>query len=66
VRNFALTSENGTWKVWRYEPAENGLAEALVNAKTEQERAGLLAAEKELVTVDLVRAPRHKSLGRNH
>jgi CHAT domain-containing protein len=56
VRNFALVREDGEWKVWRYAPAENDLAEALVKAKTEAERAALLAEEKELVTPELVRA----------
>jgi CHAT domain-containing protein/tetratricopeptide (TPR) repeat protein len=56
VRNFALVREDGKWKVWRSALAEDDLAEALVKAKTEVERAGLLAEEKELVTVELVRA----------
>ncbi|HEV8486891.1 MAG TPA: tetratricopeptide repeat protein [Blastocatellia bacterium] len=56
VRNFALVSEEGRWKVWRYVEAENDLANALVNAGTEAERAGLLADEKDLVTSALVRA----------
>jgi CHAT domain-containing protein/tetratricopeptide (TPR) repeat protein len=55
-RNFALVSEDGKWKVWRYAPAENDLAEALANAKTEAERAGLLAEEKELASAQLARA----------
>jgi CHAT domain-containing protein/tetratricopeptide (TPR) repeat protein len=54
-RNFALVKEDGTWKVWRAAPAEADLAEALVKAKTIEERAALLAAEKELVTAELAR-----------
>ena len=54
--NFALVREDGRWKVWRFVPAENDLAEMLVKAKTEEERSGLLAQEKELVTPDLVQA----------
>ncbi|MFN2511369.1 MAG: tetratricopeptide repeat protein [Pyrinomonadaceae bacterium] len=56
VHNFVFVREEGNWKVWRHVPAENDLAEALVKAETEAERAGLLAEEKELVTVELVRA----------
>jgi len=56
TRNFALVRENGRWKVWRFVPAEKDLAEALVKAKTEEERSGLLAQEKELMTSDLVQA----------
>ena len=56
VRNFVFVRESGKWKVWRYVSAGNDLAEALVQAKTEAERSGLLAEERELVTVELVRA----------
>jgi CHAT domain-containing protein/Tfp pilus assembly protein PilF/ketosteroid isomerase-like protein len=56
ARNFAFVREAGQWKVWRAAPAEDDLAAALVKAKTEAERTGLLAEEKELVTVDLARA----------
>ena len=55
VRNFALVKEGGQWKVWRSASAEEDLAEALAG-KTEAEQTGLLAEEKELVTVELVRA----------
>ncbi len=56
ARNFALVREDGKWKVWRYAPTENDLAEALAKAKTEAERTGLLADEKELAPAELVRA----------
>jgi CHAT domain-containing protein/tetratricopeptide (TPR) repeat protein len=56
ARNFALVLEDGQWKVWRSAPAQEDLAEALAKARSEAERAELLAKEKELVTVDLTRA----------
>ena len=46
--------EEGQWKVWRSAPAEDDLAETLLNAKTETERFHLLTEEKELVTPRLV------------
>ncbi|HZF37432.1 MAG TPA: tetratricopeptide repeat protein, partial [Blastocatellia bacterium] len=56
ARNFDLVSEDGKWKVWRSAPAENDLAEALAKSKTEAERAGLLADEKELASAELALA----------
>lgn len=56
ARNFAFVSEEGKWKVWRFAPAEEDLADALAEAKSEAERARLLIDEKDLVTVELVRA----------
>jgi CHAT domain-containing protein/uncharacterized protein HemY len=56
VRNFSLIKESGEWKVWRYVPAADELAEALVKAKSEAERKASLAEERELVTAELVRA----------
>jgi CHAT domain-containing protein/Tfp pilus assembly protein PilF len=56
ARNFAFVREDGKWKVWRSAPAEEDLAEALVKARSEAERAELLSREKELMGVDLVRA----------
>ncbi len=56
ARKFAFVCEDGKWKIWRYAPAENDLAEALADAKTETERAQLLVEEKDLVTAELVRA----------
>jgi CHAT domain-containing protein/tetratricopeptide (TPR) repeat protein len=61
ARNFAFVRENGQWKVWRSAPAEEDLAEALVRARTEAEWNELLAEEKELVTVDLLRALRSQA-----
>src|SRR5262249_2674112 len=45
ARNMAFVMEDGKWKIWRYAPAENDLAEALVKARTEAEKAGWLAEE---------------------
>jgi CHAT domain-containing protein/Tfp pilus assembly protein PilF len=60
VRNFTLVREDGQWKVWGVRPAEEELAEALVKAGSEAQRAELLAEEKELVTADLARALNHQ------
>jgi len=54
--NFAFLREDGNWKVWRSAPAEDDLAEALVKAKTDDERAALQAEEKELMTAGLTQA----------
>src|SRR5215470_8987334 len=56
TRNFDFVWEDGKWKIWRYAPAENDLANALVIAKTEEERNRLLAEEKELAPTELVQA----------
>jgi len=56
ARAFAFVKEGGAWKVWRYYPAADDLADALVAAKTEEERVALLAAEKELVSGELRQA----------
>jgi hypothetical protein len=32
ARNLAFVREDGKWKIWRYAPAEDDLAEALANA----------------------------------
>jgi CHAT domain-containing protein/Tfp pilus assembly protein PilF len=55
-RTFHLLREGEVWKVWQYVASEQELATVLLAAKTDEERKGLLAAEKELVTVELVRA----------
>jgi tetratricopeptide (TPR) repeat protein len=55
VSNFELVKEGVEWKVWRYAAAAEDLAAALVKANTAAEREGLLAEEKELVTVELGR-----------
>jgi CHAT domain-containing protein/Tfp pilus assembly protein PilF len=55
-RTFHLLKEGEVWKVWQYVISEQELAAALVLAKADEDRKALLAAEKELVTVELVRA----------
>ena len=56
VCNLVLIREEGRLKVWRYAIAEEDLAEALAKARSEQERAALLAEEKELITSKLAQA----------
>lgn len=55
-RILQLVREEGTWKVWRSISAETDLATRLIELKTDEERARLLEAEKELVSVELRRA----------
>jgi CHAT domain-containing protein len=55
-RAFEFIKEEDRWKVWREAAAEENLSAALVSAKTESERASLLAAEKDLMTVKLRKA----------
>src|SRR5262249_35271669 len=54
-RAVYCVKEAGRWKIWREMPAEEDLAEALA-AHTEAERPALLEAEKDLATVELVKA----------
>jgi CHAT domain-containing protein/Flp pilus assembly protein TadD len=56
TRNMTFLLENENWKLWRSAPAEEDLAEALTQAGTEAERAGLLADEEDLVSPELIRA----------
>src|SRR5215470_4627511 len=56
TRDFGFVLEEGKWKIWQYAAAENDLADALVKAKSEEARTGLMAADKELVTAELVYA----------
>jgi CHAT domain-containing protein/Tfp pilus assembly protein PilF len=53
-RTLECAREAGVWKVWRYYPAVEDLAAALVAASTAEERGALAAAERELVTPELV------------
>jgi tetratricopeptide (TPR) repeat protein len=55
-RTLELTKEKGQWKVWRYIPTGDELAEKLVAVKTEEECKTLLETEKELATPELVDA----------
>ncbi len=45
--------EAGAWKVWQFMPSVEKLAVDLVAAKTDAERNALLAAEHDLVTVEM-------------
>ena len=58
LRNVQLVREADGWKMWRYAPAVNDLAKALVEAADEEARQALLVAESELVTPELVAAVR--------
>jgi CHAT domain-containing protein/Tfp pilus assembly protein PilF len=55
-RALQFVNEDGSWKVWNEGSAEEELAIALIDAKTEEARASLLATEPELVTVELRKA----------
>ena len=52
-RGFDFVKEEGRWTVWRELAAEEELAASLIAAKTQDERASLLAAEKDLMTAEL-------------
>ena len=55
-RTLECVKEGNVWKGWRFVPSEEDLAAALVTAKTDQDRRTMIAAEKELVSSDLVAA----------
>ncbi|MGB7925088.1 MAG: CHAT domain-containing tetratricopeptide repeat protein [Pyrinomonadaceae bacterium] len=56
-RALQFVKEEGAWKVWNELSAEEELATALIDAKTEEARASLLSqTEPELVTVELRKA----------
>jgi CHAT domain-containing protein len=56
VRNLSMICEADGWKLWQNASSFNELAAALDKAATGEERAKLLAEEKELVNVELVKA----------
>jgi tetratricopeptide (TPR) repeat protein len=56
ILSFELVKEGGAWKVWRSASAAEDLAETLVKAGSETERAALLTEEKELLTAELGQA----------
>lgn len=60
-RTLRLVKEDGRWKVWQFEPSELELATNLVSAKTETDQSALLAAEPDLITVELVQAVRNQA-----
>ncbi|MFN3422843.1 MAG: tetratricopeptide repeat protein, partial [Armatimonadota bacterium] len=53
-RIFSCVKEADGWKIWRYYPAAEELAIALINAATDEEREKLLEKENELLTIELV------------
>lgn len=55
-RKIQLVRENGSWKVWKFAPAEAELAAALSATRTPEEGAALLAAQPEMNNTDLVNA----------
>ena len=55
-RAFDFIKEEGRWRVWREVAPEEDLAAVLISAKTQDERTSLLAAEKDLITVELRKA----------
>jgi CHAT domain-containing protein/Tfp pilus assembly protein PilF len=57
-RTLRLIKEDGQWKVSQYEVSERELATKLLSAKTESDQNGLLEAEPDLITVELVQALR--------
>lgn len=55
-RTLHFIKEEGVWKVSRFVSSEEELAAVIATLKTVEERKALLAADKELVTVELQRA----------
>jgi CHAT domain-containing protein/Tfp pilus assembly protein PilF/ketosteroid isomerase-like protein len=55
-RTMWLVKEADGWKIWKYTATEEGLAADLIAAQTSPERSALLEANKELVTIELVKA----------
>jgi CHAT domain-containing protein len=51
-----VVKEDGAWKVWQFMPSAEDMVAALVATQTEQERKALLAANQDLVTVELRKA----------
>jgi CHAT domain-containing protein/Tfp pilus assembly protein PilF len=55
-RVFEMVKDAGVWKIWRESPAEEELAVNIAGATTEEERRALIKSERDLLTVELVRA----------
>src|SRR5215831_7766273 len=55
-RSLHLVKEDGIWRIWNDLSSEEELANALAEAKTDQERGRLLTAEKYLVDIELRKA----------
>jgi CHAT domain-containing protein/Tfp pilus assembly protein PilF len=61
-RTLRLVKEDGSWKVWQYEPTERELATKLLAAKTESDQKKVLSeADPALITVELVQALRKQA-----
>ncbi len=56
VRDIDLIKEKGKWRIQRYRPAAEDLAESLVKSKSEVEWNAILAENKDAVTTELVNA----------
>lgn len=57
-RTLRFIQEEGRWKLWRDGSTEEELASLLTSAPTEKDRMNLLETERELQTVELLRALR--------
>jgi tetratricopeptide (TPR) repeat protein len=57
-RSLRFVKEEGQWKLWRYGSTEEELASLLISTTTEKDRLALLETERELQTVELLRALR--------
>jgi CHAT domain-containing protein/tetratricopeptide (TPR) repeat protein len=55
-RALDFVKEEGRWNVWREAGAEEDLALALIEARTNEQRQALLSAEQELISVELWKA----------
>ncbi|HEX5084038.1 MAG TPA: tetratricopeptide repeat protein [Blastocatellia bacterium] len=53
--DFSFVKENGEWRLWGEAPAGAGLASALTVAKTDAEREAILAADQNLVNIELLK-----------
>jgi CHAT domain-containing protein/Tfp pilus assembly protein PilF len=61
-RTLRLVKEDGTWKVWQYEPTEREVAAKLLSAKTENDQKKALSeTERGLITAELVQALRKQA-----
>jgi CHAT domain-containing protein/Tfp pilus assembly protein PilF len=55
-RSFSFVKEEGKWKIWQERSAAEEVVNLLVSLKTEEARTQLLAEEKDLMTVEFIRA----------
>jgi CHAT domain-containing protein len=54
-RRFDLKKVDGVWRIERYVPSEQQLADLLLAAKSVAEQSALVAAHREMVTPELIR-----------